>query len=215
MNCNFVKRALGSSLGLVAFAVLAASGCSSSQPTSPTDNGPANGGSAGTSATGSANGGTAGASTAGATHGGAGAGGNGATGGAGTGTAGTGTAGTGTAGAATMPGTFASVAAIMASNCGAALCHGGGAGGQPLVYTNKATLYNTLTTTVVKECNGVKLVTPGDPAHSALLLLPNWMCTDDSGGPFVMPQGCIDTPCLSKDELDSITAWITAGAPQQ
>ncbi len=115
---------------------------------------------------------------------------------------------------ATGPGTFSDVAMIMANNCGASQCHGGGPGGQPLVYTNKATLYGVLTSTVVAECMSSKLVTPGDPAHSALLLLPTWVCTDPSGGPFVMPQGCIDTPCLKQTELDSIKAWITAGAPQ-
>jgi hypothetical protein len=103
---------------------------------------------------------------------------------------------------------------IMAMNCGASLCHGGGVGGQPLVYTNKATLYATLTNTVVTECMSSKLVTPGDPAHSALLLLPTWMCTDQSGGPFVMPQSCIDDPCLTQAELDSIKTWIMKGAPQ-
>jgi len=113
---------------------------------------------------------------------------------------------------ATGPGTFNDVAMIMAMNCGAPLCHGGG--GQPLVYTNKATLYGILTSTVVTECMNSKLVTPGDPAHSALLLLPTWMCTDQSGGPFVMPQSCIDDPCLTQAERDSIKTWIMNGAPQ-
>jgi hypothetical protein len=34
------------------------------------------------------------------------------------------------------------------------------------------------------------------------------------GGPFVMPQGCIDDPCLPDAELATFRAWIAAGAPQ-
>lgn len=101
---------------------------------------------------------------------------------------------------------------IMQQNCGALSCHGGGPDGQPLVYTNPSTLYSVLTTTLVKECNNAALVIPNDAADSALMKLPNWQCTDASGGPFVMPQGCIDDPCLTADELASISAWISAGA---
>ncbi len=171
-------------------------GCSSTGPVLPSDPGPTTGGTAGMGGSGGVSGGGAGNAGAAAR-------------------AGAGNAGHGSAGAATGPGTFSDVAAIMAKNCGASACHGGGPGGQPLVYTNKATLYNTLTTTAVMECKGVKLVTPGDPANSALLLLPTWSCTDSSGGPFVMPQGCIDDPCLTADELASIKTWIMAGAPQE
>jgi hypothetical protein len=194
---NVVIRALRFARPLCVLAAFAALGCGSEGPTLPADVGPSTGGAAASGGSGGASGGSGGANAAG--H--AGTGGN---------------AGSGAAGmsGATGPGTFNDVAAIMARNCGASLCHGGGVGGQPLVYTNKATLYATLTTTVVAECMNSKLVTPGDPAHSALLLLPTWMCTDASGGPFVMPQSCIDDPCLTQPELDSIKTWIMKGAPQ-
>lgn len=185
---NVAKRVLPFSRSLVVLGMLAACGCGSGSPVLPTDVGPSNGGSAGVGSSG-------------------GAGAAGSAGHAGN----TGAAGMSNA---TGPGTFNDVAMIMATNCGASLCHGGGVGGQPLVYTNKATLYGILTTTVVTECMNAKLVTPGDPEHSALLLLPTWMCTDPSGGPFVMPQSCIEDPCLTDAERASIKAWIMAGAPQ-
>jgi hypothetical protein len=121
-------------------------------------------------------------------------------------------AGSSSAGMAPVPGTFGAVAEIMRQNCGLPACHGGGVEGQDLVYTDISTLHNVLLTTIVPECMGNPLVKPGDPANSALLKLPNWDCTDPSGGPFVMPQGCIDDPCLQPAELSSITAWIMAGA---
>jgi hypothetical protein len=171
-------------LGLV-FAVLAASGCSAPDPV------------------------LAGSGGAGGTGGSAGL-----SGGAGKAAAGFGGAAAGAAGAAgtPMPGTFGAVAEIMRQNCGLPACHGGGPDGQDLVYTNIATLHNVLMTTLVSECNNNPLVTPSDPANSALLKLPNWDCTDPMGAPFVMPQGCIDDPCLQPAELASITAWIMAGA---
>jgi len=107
-----------------------------------------------------------------------------------------------------MPGTFAHVAGIMQENCGFPACHGGGPDGQDLIFVNPATLYTNLTTKVVMACNNNILVVPGDPNNSALLKLPTWQCTD-----FVMPQGCIEDPCLKETELASIRAWITAGAP--
>ena len=70
------------------------------------------------------------------------------------------------------------------------------------------TLYGILTTKVVMPCNNNILVVPNDPANSALLKLPTWQCTD-----FVMPMGCIDDPCLTQAELDTIRTWILAGAP--
>lgn len=115
-------------------------------------------------------------------------------------------------GSTPAPGTFGAVAEIMHQNCGAPACHGGGPDGQELIYTNPATLHNVLMTTSVESCGPAFLVKPGDPANSALIKLPNWDCTDQSGGPFVMPQGCIEDPCLTAPELSSITAWIMAGA---
>jgi hypothetical protein len=141
----------------------------------------------------------------------AGSGGAGGTAGL-SGSAGKAAAGAGGAAGAAGPGTFGAVAEIMRQNCGLSACHGGGPESQELVYTNVATLHSVLTTTIVSECNNNPLVMPGDPVNSALIKLPNWDCTDPSGGPFVMPQGCIEDPCLPPAELASITAWIMAGA---
>jgi hypothetical protein len=103
------------------------------------------------------------------------------------------------------PATFAGVAAIIQQHCALAACHGGGRNPR---LTNNSSLYRTLTSTTVKECGGNALVTPNSIANSALLLLPNWECTD-----LVMPEGCVDMPCLSGGELATIAAWIQAGAP--
>jgi hypothetical protein len=53
------------------------------------------------------------------------------------------------------------------------------------------------------------LVVPGDVANSALPKLPTWQCLD-----FVMPQGCIEDPCIKQEEIDAIRGWIAAGAPR-
>ena len=112
---------------------------------------------------------------------------------------------TGAAGSpANVPATFAAVSSIIQQNC--AICHGSRA---PRL-TSGSTLYQTLTSTTVKECGGNALVKPNDPTNSALLMLPNWECDD-----IVMPQGCIDMPCLSATDLATITAWIDAGAPSK
>ena len=104
--------------------------------------------------------------------------------------------------------TLSAVAGILQENCGALSCHGGGPEGRDVVFTNPATLYQTLTTTVVAPCNDKPLVTPGQSANSALLMLPTWQCND-----FVMPQGCIDDLCISSADIATLTAWIDAGAP--
>lgn len=123
----------------------------------------------------------------------------------------------GTAGSGSGSGqaTFAAVASILSQECGKPLCHGGAAPAQMLNFTNMTTLYATLTSKVVSECVGEKLVVPGDPTNSALLKLPTWECRDAMGAAFVMPQGCIDDQCLPDAELATLRAWIAAGAPQQ
>jgi hypothetical protein len=60
----------------------------------------------------------------------------------------------------------------------------------------------------VRQCGGDKLVTTNDTANSALLELPLGQCTN-----FLMPRTCTKAPCLMQADLDTITAWIQAGAP--
>jgi hypothetical protein len=97
----------------------------------------------------------------------------------------------------------------MSQNCGAPACHGGGPDGQDVIFVNRDTLYTTLTTTVVMECGNRPLVSPGNVANSALPMLPTWQCGD-----LVMPQGCLEDPCITPAELDAIRGWIAAGAPR-
>jgi hypothetical protein len=177
---------------LVFVVAAALGGCSEALPTPPA---PApQGGAAGQAGgAGAGSGGSAGATAAGK-GGMAGSGGG---------------AGTAGMGAVPLGPTFASVASIMRENCGPLACHGGGPDGQDLIFVNLDTLYTTLTTKVVKECFNNVLVVPGDVANSALPKLPTWQCTD-----FVMPQGCIDDPCIAPAELDAIRGWIAAGAPR-
>lgn len=185
-------------------ALLVVAGCSSTPGTE------ASGGAGGTSAGGSAGH----VNAAGGSNGLAGASSGGMAGSAGHAAAGMSSAGSaGAAGAGSGQATFAAVANIMAMECGKPLCHGGAAPAQMLNFTDMTTLYTTLTTKVVAECSGEKLVVPGDPNSSALLKLPNWDCNDPVAGPFVMPQGCIDDPCLPDQEIATFRAWIAAGAP--
>jgi hypothetical protein len=197
--------------------MLVTSACSETPPTTERQTGGTGGAAAGGSA-GSVGAGMGGSTTGGAGAGGAGAGGagaGGASGGASGGLAGAaGIAGTaGAAGSSAGGGgvpltpTFAGVAEIMRVNCGFPACHGGGPESQDLVFTDPATLYGSLTSKVVTECDSNVLVVPNDPANSAILKLPTWQCRD-----LVMPKGCIDDPCLTSAELDTITTWISTGA---
>ncbi len=102
-------------------------------------------------------------------------------------------------------------ASVVGMRCGLAGCHGTGA--QKPALANNSSLYNTLKTFTVKECGGKALVVPSDATNSSLIKLMKWQCTDASNGPFVMPQGCIDDPCLSAQEIATLTGWIAAGAP--
>lgn len=143
------------------------------------------------------------------TSGAAGAAGFGGAAGSGAGGLGGAAGSAGAAGGTTLEPTFLGVASIMRNNCGLPACHGGGPDGQDLIFIDPTTLYDILMTKVVMACNNSVLVVPNNPDNSALLKLPTWQCTD-----FVMPQGCIDDPCITQAELDTIRAWIVAGAPR-
>ena len=196
----------------LSWALLVIAGCSSAAPaTEPVGGAGSAGGGAGRATAGSGNG-LGGAVSSGGMPGTSGGGAAGASGrfGGSSGASGAG----GAAGSGSGTATFAAVASIMSQECGKPLCHGGAAPAQMLNFTNMTTLYATLTSKVVTECKGEKLVVPGDPTNSALLKLPTWECSDPMGGPFVMPQGCIDDVCLPDAELATLRAWIAAGAPQ-
>lgn len=101
--------------------------------------------------------------------------------------------------------TFEEVSNIVATNCASSACHGGRR--NPSLLPG-ASLYNTLLNTSVRQCGGNTLVSANNSASSALMMLINRQC-----GNFVMPEGCQTTPCLSAEDVATLTAWIDAGAP--
>ncbi|HEX2736226.1 MAG TPA: hypothetical protein VHM70_31710 [Polyangiaceae bacterium] len=70
-------------------------------------------------------------------------------------------------------------------------------------------LYDKLMTRTVTACGNNPLVTPGDPSKSAILQLVNHECPT-----LVMPEGCMEDPCVPAEDITVITDWINAGAPQ-
>src|SRR5262245_17036813 len=104
----------------------------------------------------------------------------------------------GTAGGATTS-TFPAVRDLIVEVCADATCHGGRE--RPsLTATN---LYTTLTNTAVRQCGNDRLVTPGDTANSAILELVNGQC-----GNLLMPENCMEAPCLGPAEQMIISSWI-------
>jgi hypothetical protein len=177
-------------------------------------------------------GGTAGtggdaAGTGGLTAGGSGGGAGGFSGGAG-GVAGGGAGGGGAGGLGGTGGTdaggsagggaggsgptlaFSEVAPVVNQSCGRMGCHGTGFGAKmpTLTSANLQTLYQNLTSTMVPECGNKPLVSPGNPANSAILSLVKRECGD-----FFMPADCMNTPCLPQATIDTLTDWIQGGAP--
>lgn len=159
--------------------------------------------------------GTGTAATAGTTGGGA----------AGTasaaGTSGGPTAGTGSA--TDIPATFETVKLVLGGGgsvmpCAAAPCHGVNGAAPParpleLPPNNDQQLYTNLTTYVSKACGDLKLVTPGNPAQSAILKILTGPC----GMTPRMPYGCSADAgdCIPDEYVAAVRQWIMAGAPQK
>jgi hypothetical protein len=174
--------------------------------------GAGSGGDNGSSSTSSTSAGTTGSGTTGSSSAGGGAGaGSGGTngndasasggsagadagsrGGAG-GRAGAGGAAGGTSDAGSAP-TFRQVSPVVSRNC--ARCHA------------SWPQYATLTTHRVNQCGGNVLVKPNDAKNSAFLQVVQGQC-----GSLVMPKGCGQTPCIAAADIQLITQWIEAGAP--
>lgn len=166
------------------------------------------------------------ANVAGSAGGGAGGVGGGGSGGAGTGgTAGAaGTAGmmAGSGGSA-IPATFETVKLVFGGGggvmtCAAAPCHGIGGVAPPadpleLPTNDDVLLYTSLTSYVSKACNNTPLVTPGNPAQSALVTILSGPC----GMTPRMPYGCTAEAgdCIPDEYVAAITQWIANGALQQ
>jgi len=70
------------------------------------------------------------------------------------------------------------------------------------------TTYATFTSHSVSQCGGDTLARANDPANSGFLELVQGQC-----GGFLMPRGCGVAPCIPQSEIDTVTSWIRAGAP--
>ena len=138
----------------------------------------------------------------------------------------TGAAGTSSAGAAgTNPGsavaaTFDTVKLVFGGGggimtCAAAPCHGVNGMAPPnrpleLPTNDDAKLYASLTSYVSAACNNMKLVTPGNPAQSALVTILKGPC----GATPRMPFGCSAEAgdCIPDEYIAAVTQWIANGA---
>ncbi len=132
-----------------------------------------------------------------------------------------GAGGAGTAGSAIAP-TFETVKLVVEGGgpimtCSAAPCHGlnGNAPpGRPLALPSNddQLLYTNLTSYVSTACGNVKLVTPCDPAGSALPRILSGPC----GMTPRMPYMCTnqDGNCVPDEYIAAIRQWIANGAPR-
>jgi hypothetical protein len=120
----------------------------------------------------------------------------------------------------TVPATFATVKLVLGGGggimpCFAAPCHGVNGMAPPdhpleLPQSNDAQLFTNLTSYVSKACNNTKLVTPGNPAQSALVTILKGAC----GATPRMPYGCSEQAgdCIPADYIAALSKWIADGA---
>lgn len=154
-------------------------------------------------------------------------GGSGGMGSAGVGSAGIGGVGGSSAGVSgsgsAIPATFATVKLVFGGGggimpCAAAPCHGVNGMAPPdnpleLPTNDDQQLYTNLTSHVSRACDNTKLVTPGDPAQSALVRILMGPC----GLTPRMPYGCSEEAgdCIPEEYVAAVARWIADGAPQQ
>lgn len=110
----------------------------------------------------------------------------------------------GVAGATTTNSAYLQVQTVIEKKCG--ICHTLG-GNQPDLTTTGNELYDTLATFRVRQCGGNPMVSPNNPAQSALLMVTTGKC-----GGLRMPQGCSGTSCVTSQEQQVISGWISEGA---
>lgn len=121
-----------------------------------------------------------------------------------------------------IPATFETLKLVLGGGggimpCAAAPCHGVGGKAPPgnpleLPPNNDAQLYTNLTSHVSKACNNTKVVSPGNPAQSALVTILRGPC----GTTPRMPYGCDPQAggCIPDEYIAAVTQWIANGAPQ-
>jgi hypothetical protein len=147
--------------------------------------------------------GTGGTSGSSAGHAGSLAAGSGAAGGA----AGKGASGAGgsSAGAAT----FTDVYKIIMTSCAGANCHvGATTPGDRLNMSDKATAYTNLVGVAAVSCAGQKRVVANDPTSSELVAA----LQHGKVGTCTAPKMPDNKPMLSQANIDTVVAWIKAGA---
>jgi hypothetical protein len=165
--------------------------------------------------------GTAAAGVAGRTAGAAGMNTAGAAGMNAAGAAGMNTAGAaGTTSGNSVAATFDTVKLVFGGGggimtCSAAPCHGVNGMAPPsrpleLPTNDDAKLYANLTSYVSAACSNTKLVTPGNPAQSALITILKGPC----GATPRMPFGCSAEAgdCIPDEYIAAVTQWIANGA---
>ncbi len=120
---------------------------------------------------------------------------------------------------------FAQVSALLDKRCAGSKCHSSDGMQLPFASATGSTLYGLLTTPIpngTAHCVGVTLVTPNDAQSPLLEIVASGgkiACTSpkkESIGP--MPDKCTPTsttePCLTAAEIQVLSAWVLAGAPQ-
>ena len=90
--------------------------------------------------------------------------------------------------------------------------HGSARRSLELPPNDDAQLYANLISYIAKDCSNTKLVTPGDPAHSAILTILQGPC----GMVPRMPYMCTDADrnCIPAEYVTAIAQWIASGAAQ-
>jgi hypothetical protein len=116
-------------------------------------------------------------------------------------------AGSGAVGTAT----FTQVYAIITARCAGASCHVGatGTGGGNLVMNDRASAHKNLVGVNAAICRGEKRVLAGNVAKSELI----HTLARTQIGSCAAPQMPLALPKLAQTEIDTVTAWVSAGAP--
>jgi hypothetical protein len=132
-----------------------------------------------------------------------------------------GSGGAGTAGSSIAP-TFETVKLVIQGGgpimtCSAAPCHGANGNappGRPLALPSNddQLLYTNLTSYVSTACGNLKLVTPCDPAQSALPRILSGPCGTTPRMPYMCSSQ--DGNCVPDEYIAAIRQWIASGAPR-
>jgi hypothetical protein len=168
-------------------------------------------------------GGAGGSATGGMSPGSGGSGGA-CSGGLGTGGVGDGSVSSGgSAGGSSIPPTFETVKLVFQgggpiTTCSAAPCHGVNGVAPPgrpleLPLNDDQQLYTNLTTYISTACGNIKLVSPCDPAQSALPKILTGPCGMTPRMPYMCTEQ--DGNCIPDEYIAAITHWIANGAPKQ